>query len=112
VLANLGNVTFDMQRYQDAERWYQLALKIKPDAVNVRTDLGLTYFLREPKDVDKAIAAYRASLSYDPRHEQTLQNLATALIEKGDKAAARETLKQLEQVNPQNEALPKLRAKV
>jgi tetratricopeptide (TPR) repeat protein len=112
VLTNLGNVTFDMQRYQDAERWYQLALKIKPDAVNVRTDLGLTYFLREPKEVDKAIAAYRASLSYDPRHEQTLQNLATALIEKGDKAAARETLKQLEQVNPQNEALPKLRAKV
>ena len=112
VLANLGNVSFDLGRYPDAERWYQLALKIKPEEVNVRTDLGLSYYLREPRELDKAIASYRASLGYDPRHEKTLQNLASALIDKGDRAAARETLKRLEEVNPNNPAIASLRAQL
>lgn len=112
VLASLGNVNFDLEHYPEAERWYQQALQLKPDAVNVLTDLGSTYFLRTPRELDKAIAAYRTSLNYDPRHERTLQNLVGALIEKGDKAAARETLKRLEEVNPSNTALPELRAKV
>jgi tetratricopeptide (TPR) repeat protein len=112
VLAGLGNATFDLQRYPEAERWYQMALKLKPDDVNVRIDLGLTYALREPPELDKAIMAYRAALTYDPRHEKALQNLTTALTEKGDKAAAREALKRLEEVNPNNQALAELRARV
>jgi tetratricopeptide (TPR) repeat protein len=111
-LSGLGNASYDLERYPEAERWYLLALQLKPDAVNVRTDLGSTYLQRKPPEIDKAIATYRASLNYDPRHERTLQNLTTALIEKGDQAAARETLKQLEQVNPSNKFLPELRAKV
>ncbi len=112
VLANLGNVTFDLQRYEEAEQWYQRALKVRPDSPNVHADLGLTYYLRTPRDLDKAIAAFRAALSYDPRHEQALQNLTSALIEKNDKAAAREMLARLEQVNPNNESLTRLRAQL
>lgn len=112
VLTALGNMSFDLKRYPEAERWYQEALKLNPRDVNIRTDLGLTYFLREPKEVDKAIAEYRTSLGYDPRHEQTLQNLITALATKGDKAAARPYLQQLEQVNPNNQVLPQLRAQL
>jgi len=109
VLTQLGNVNFDLKRYPEAEKWYQLALKIKPDDASVRTDLGLSYYFREPRDLDKAIAVYRESLKYDPRHEKTLQNLTAALIDKGDKAAAREALKQLEQVNPSNPAIAQFR---
>jgi len=112
VLVALGNMTFDLKRYTEAERWYQEALKLNPRDVNVRTDLGLSYFLREPKEIDKAIAEYRTSLGYDPRHEQTLQNLISALVAKGDKAAARPYLQQLEQVNPNNQALPQLRTQL
>lgn len=112
VLVALGNMTFDLKRYAEAERWYQEALKLNPRDVNVRTDLGLSYFLREPKELDKAIAEYRTSLGYEPRHEQTLQNLISALVAKGDKAAARPYLQQLEQVNPNNQALPQLRAQL
>ena len=111
-LTSLGNVTFDLKRYAEAARWYEQALKRRPDDVNVRTDLGLTYFLREPRDLDRAISAYRASLGYDPRHEKTLQNLITALLEKGDAAGARGFLGKLEQVNPNNEALAQFRARL
>jgi tetratricopeptide (TPR) repeat protein len=112
VIVKLGNANFDLERWVEAEKWYQMALKIKPADVNVRTDLGLSYYSRQPPELDKAIAAYRVSLSYNPRHEITLQNLTQALIDKKDTAAARETLKQLEQVNPNNQALPRLRAQI
>ena len=111
-LTSLGNVTFDLKRYPEAARWYEQALKLRPNDANVRTDLGLTYFLREPRDLDRAISTYRASLGYDPRHEKTLQNLITALLEKGDAAAARGFLARLEQVNPNNEALAQFRARL
>lgn len=105
LLVNLGNTTFDLKQYEAAESWYAKALKIRPDDVVVRMDLGLTYFLREPRDIDRAIAEYRRGLSVDPGHEKTLQNLVAALIEKGDKAGAGPALAQLEKVNPSNQAI-------
>lgn len=105
LLVNLGNTTFDLKQYETAEGWYARALKIRPDDVVVRMDLGLTYFLREPRDIDRAIAEYRRGLSVDPGHEKTLQNLVAALIEKGDKAGAGPALARLEKVNPSNQAI-------
>ena len=112
VLASLGNVTFDMERYAEAERWYRDALKQRPDDVDLRTDLGLTYYLRKPPELDKAISTFRESLKRDPRHEKTLQNLITALIDKGDTSSARTTMRELERVNPSNAALPQFRTRL
>src|SRR5262249_32026283 len=83
VLRGLGNVNFDLKKYQEAERWYQQALKVKPDDANVRTDLGLTFYLREPRDLDRAIAIYNEVLKTSPQHEPALQNLTQALLAKG-----------------------------
>lgn len=112
LLVKLGDTNFDLERYEESERWYQSALKIKPKDPTVRMDLGLTYQLRQGRDLDKAIAEYRQVLGYDARHEKTLQNLTAALIDKGDKAAARETLKRLEEVNPANAALAQFRERL
>src|SRR5206468_8641846 len=84
----------------------------KPDDVNVRTDLGLTFLLREPANLDRAITEFRASLERDPKHLQTLQNLTVALTRKGDAAQARSVLAKLEEVSPGNPALTSLRAEV
>jgi tetratricopeptide (TPR) repeat protein len=108
----MGDTNFDLERFEEAERWYRSALKTKPDAVTVRMDLGLSYFLRQPRDLDKAIAEYRQALSYDPQHEKTLQNLIAALVEKGDKTAALENLKRLEKVNPDNQTIAQFRDKL
>jgi tetratricopeptide (TPR) repeat protein len=109
-VVNLGNAQFDAGRYEEAEKWYTQALKIKPDDVNVRTDLGLTFFFRTPPDIDRAIKEYRASLERDPDHMQTLQNLTVALIKKGDAEQAQATIARLEGINPNNPALDKLRS--
>jgi tetratricopeptide (TPR) repeat protein len=109
LLVKLGDTNFDLERYEEAERWYQAALKINPKDPTVRMDLGLTFHLRQPRDLEKAIAEYRKALGFDPRHEKALQNLTAALIDKGDKAAARVSLGQLEEINPAHETIAKFR---
>jgi tetratricopeptide (TPR) repeat protein len=112
LLRTLGDMNFDLKRYQEAEKWYQLATRVNPNNAAIWMDLGSSYYLRQPRDLDKAIAAYRSALKADPRHENTLQNLTRALIDKGDKAAARESLKQLEKLYPNNQSLSKFRSEL
>ncbi|MCO6510527.1 MAG: tetratricopeptide repeat protein [Aridibacter famidurans] len=109
VIVNLGNANFDASKFLEAEKWYASALEKKADDVNVRTDMGLTFLLRDPKDVDRAIAEFVKSLEYDPKHALTLQNLVVAYTEKKDAAKATETLTRLEEVSPGNEVIPRLR---
>ena len=97
-----GNSFFDSEKYEQAEKWYTQALQKEPKNIIVRTDLGLTFFLREPSDVDRAIKEYKTSLSIDPDHEITLQNLAAAYKEKGDQENYQTTFDKLKKVNPDN----------
>ena len=108
----LGNTNFDAGQYETAEKWYTAALVKKPDDVNVRTDLGLTFLFREPMDVDRAIKEFRQSLSIDPNHIQTLQNLTVALTKKGAFDEADAALKKLAEVDPSNPGLAKLRTEL
>ncbi len=106
----LGNANFDSGRYEAAEKWYTAALVKDPKDINVRTDLGLTFLVREPADPDRAIQEFRRSLQINPRHEQTLQNMAVALLKQGSYAEADAALKKLAEVNPNNPSLTKLRS--
>ena len=118
LLVALGNVYFDMGQASDpahfveAREYYLKALEIKADDVNARTDLGLTYYFGQPSDPQRAIAEYRKSLAIDPRHEPTLQNLATALIAVGKTEEAQKIIEQLGSINPANSSLPDLRAQM
>ncbi|MFT3742987.1 MAG: tetratricopeptide repeat protein [Pyrinomonadaceae bacterium] len=102
-----GNAYFDAEKYEIAETWYLKALEKDPKNISVRTDLGLTYFLREPRDIDRAIKEYKTSLGINPEHEISLQNLALAYSEKGDKESLKATIEKLKKVNPKNPAVLK-----
>jgi len=90
----------------------QSALKQNPNDATARNDLGLSFYLRSPRYLDRASDAYRDALKIDPRHKKSLQNLTQALIDKGAMAAAGGTLKCLEEVKPDIQAIAPLRSQV
>jgi tetratricopeptide (TPR) repeat protein len=102
-----GNRQGSTPDFIQAEKWYLQALAKDPKNIDVRTDLGLSFFLREPRDIDRAIKEYKTSLSMQPNHEITLQNLALAYGEKGDKENQRATIEKLKTVNPKNPVITK-----
>jgi tetratricopeptide (TPR) repeat protein len=112
VIVHLGNANFDLGKYEEAEKYYTNALVKKADDINVRTDLGLTFIFRDKPNYDRAIQEFRRSLEIDPNHPQTLQNLTVAYTKKSDTANASQTLKRLEEIDPTNQALAKLREEI
>ncbi|MEO8043149.1 MAG: tetratricopeptide repeat protein, partial [Acidobacteriota bacterium] len=112
VVVNLGNSYFDAGRYEDAEQTYSKALTKKPDDLNVRTDLGVTFLFRDSPNYDRAIQEFKRVLDSDPNQVQALQNLTVAYTKKSDKASASGTLARLEQVDAGNTAITKLREEI
>ena len=113
VAVTLGNIYFDIgylkktnENFLKAREFYRDALAQKPNDANVRTDLGLTYFLIDPPETDKAIVEYQKSLLVDAKHEKTLQVLTQALLSQNKNAEAEKYLERLKEVNPNNQLLP------
>jgi len=110
-MVKAGNSYFDAEKYEAAEKWYVKALEKDPKNINARTDLGLTFFLREPRNIERAIKEYKAALAIEPDHEITLQNLALAYTESGDKENLARTMEKLKSVNPNNPVILKSQGK-
>ncbi len=73
VRAQLGNVYFDGERFDEAARWYLAALEINPKDVNISTDLGIAYYYTNQPD--RALEQFERSLALDPGHSKTLLNV-------------------------------------
>lgn len=119
VLVALGNAHFDIgyftkdgARYAKARGYYNRALELKPRDPNVMVDVGLTYALTEPPDLNRAIEAYRLALAVDGKHERTLQMMTDALLKSGDPRGASQYLARLTEVNPSNPMIPEFSKKV
>jgi tetratricopeptide (TPR) repeat protein len=108
-IVKLGNAYFDIGQYEKAEKFYLQALEKKSDDVNVRTDLGITFLLRQTPDLDRSVKEFSESLRINPNHEPTLYNMALAYFKKGSNENAQKYLNQLEKVNPNSELVSKLK---
>jgi cytochrome c-type biogenesis protein CcmH/NrfG len=98
-LVKLGNLFYDVQQYPSAVRYYERALAIHPESVDVRTDLGTAYWYSG--NADQAIAAMETALKYGPGHPQTLFNLGWVRWQgKGDPKGAVEAWQRLLKANP------------
>jgi tetratricopeptide (TPR) repeat protein len=75
--AQLGNLYFDAERYEDAAKWYEKAMEVDPTNADVSTDLGVSYYYQNQPD--KALAQFKRSLEIDPRHTKTMLNQGIVL---------------------------------
>ena len=69
----LANLYYDAEKYDDAIKWYEEALKLSPRDINVITDLGVCYY--NTSQPDKALQTFDRSLKIDPKHTKTLLNV-------------------------------------
>src|SRR5437016_14260304 len=63
--AQLANLYFDAERYDDAIKWYEDAVKLAPNDPNLITDLGVCYYYTN--NADKALDQFARSLKLNPK---------------------------------------------
>jgi len=98
-LVEMANIHFDQKNFEDAIGLYSRALEVRPDMVNVRTDLGTALFYANRHD--DAIAEFKRALELDPTHPQTLFNIGVAFLHgKNDVAGALQYWEKLVALNP------------
>jgi tetratricopeptide (TPR) repeat protein len=96
---DLANLYFDAERFDEAIKWYEEALKLNPKDVNVSTDLGVSYYYTN--QADRAIAQLNRSLEIDPKHVKTLLNIGIVkAFAKQDLQGASEAWQQVLQLSP------------
>ena len=71
LLAEIGNIYYDTQSFNDAIGYYKQSLAIKDDP-NVRTDMGTAYFYAG--DADTALAEFDRTLKSFPKFDNALFN--------------------------------------
>ena len=87
-----------MGRFDGAMQWYEEALSLMPDDVNVRTDLGTAYLYSG--NPIKAVELYQRSLEIQPDHAQTLYNIGVTYLSTEKFPEALESLQKLLEFHP------------
>ena len=119
LITTLGHVYYDIGYFQNdnesfnkAREFYQKILNQTPNDVDIRTEYGLTYFLQNPPEYDKAVAEFEKSLQQNPKHEKTLQFLVQTLIKQGKMQEAENYLAKLKEINPKTPDLSEIQAQM
>ena len=102
LLAEIGNVYYDTQNYQDAIAYYKKSLALKEDP-GVRTDMGTSYFYTG--DADAALAEFDRTLKINPTFENALLNVG--IVKFNGKMDARGAIAAWEQLLKQNPNHPR-----
>ena len=98
-IVELGNINFDQRNYADAVALYKKAMEIRPDALNVRTDMGTAMFYQDR--YDEAIVEFQQVLKNDPKNAQALFNLGVTMLHgKNDPKSALQYWEKLIETNP------------
>lgn len=96
---DLGNLYHEARRFDDAVPWFEAALALDPELVEVSTDLGVAYYYGGA--VDRALAQFERSLEIDPAHAGTLLSLGIVrAFGKQDLPGAIEAWEELQRLAP------------
>src|SRR5215475_5040452 len=98
-IVELANLNFDQKNYSDAINLYKNALQIRPDDLQVHTDMGTAMFYQNR--FDDAIAEFQQILQKDPKNAQALFNLGVTMLHgKNDPKRALEYWERMIATNP------------
>ena len=71
--AQLGDLYFNAERFEDSVKWYEEALKLSANDVRVSTQLGMAYYYTN--QTDRALQQLDRSVKIDPKHAETWLNI-------------------------------------
>ena len=119
VLESLGHTYFDLgyarkdnEKFQKSREIYEKALAEKPDAIDIKTDYGLTYLFETPPQNKKAIEQLDKVLQENPRHERALQFIAQAHARQKNFKEAGNYLARLREINPKNDFIAEIESQI
>jgi len=95
-----ASAAFDRGEFEQAIALYEQALKLQPDSVPIRTDLGVA--LVRLGRYTEAINNYEQALKRDPENKVVRLDLALAWYKQADFAKAAEELEVLRKSDPKN----------
>jgi tetratricopeptide (TPR) repeat protein len=101
----LGQYYFDQKNYDEAETWFNRAIKADPKEADLYVALAETYVQRDPPRPDQAIAQLQQALGVDPKNGHALGHLVEAYALKKDARSAEETVKRLKETDPTNQRI-------
>lgn len=117
VLAGLGSVNFDLgyiagenDKFAASRGFYQKASNLRPSDSSIRTNIGLTYFLSKPPEIESALLSFEDSLKVNPNDERALEYIVRSLASLNRESEARGFFERLRAVNSANPALDELQA--
>jgi tetratricopeptide (TPR) repeat protein len=119
VIVGLGNARFDigffqkdLKSFEAARQIYAQALAIRPSDPDVATDVGISYFVQEPPDYDRAERELARVSAANPTHQRSLQFLVQAQAKLGKTSEAARSLERLRAINPTNPVISELEMQV
>jgi tetratricopeptide (TPR) repeat protein len=100
ILGRDADAAYDRGDVQQAIHLYQELLKVQPDSVAARTNLGVA--LAHIGDYSNAVAQYDEALKRAPDNEKILLDRALAYYKQAEFGAAAADLKRLRALHPEN----------
>jgi len=98
-LTRLGDMYFDVGKFDGAKEYYAKALAANPGDVNVQTDLGTV--LRNLGEPAEALKLFEASVTTDPKHWKGWFNIGiVAMYDLGDFDRAQKAFERVSELNP------------
>jgi tetratricopeptide (TPR) repeat protein len=71
--AQLGDLYFGSERFDEAVKWYEQAVALTPNDVRVNSQLAMAYYYTN--QTDRALQQLERATKVDPKHAETWLNL-------------------------------------
>jgi tetratricopeptide (TPR) repeat protein len=98
--AQLGDLYFNAERFDEAVKWYEEAFKLSANDVRVSTQLGMAYYYTN--QTDRALQQLDRSAKIDPMHAETWLNIGfVRAFGKQDLPGAEEAWQQVVKIAPE-----------